>query len=496
MQEHTKLVLSPIQHLSGRLSLLWGLTVFVAACSGSSVFPTDFSIALASEFQPFYLVHGGERTLGPPISAAFQVSGLTQQCFVGGCLEYHPQLDPDRRVILSALPAEIRYRPSPSQEGGTMDDGLYFPETGHSVSGAFHHFFDSYGGVHFFGYPVSQVEVRSESQLVQYFERAILVWDINLPPGDAIQLAPVGSLSFESYSTNNMHSFLQEWEPGVTSTTETVQAIVDFAQAHGGRHVFGSPVGDPHLADDGVMEQVYTNAVVVEDSGAPNGVSLRPLGRLAYGGVGRAVAAADDPESVYYSATGHNVLAAFKTFYNAYGGEHLFGLPISEAFVHDGSLVQYFENVEMAWHPRGDHSLGVSLHELGIQYASSAWSAPEVNMAAASKADSSSGLDIHSWVRFPFVLPGDNQEINVLVTDGRGQPVSDALVKVDLYTLHGMANFVLAPTGADGRSSLLIPASEGQGIDGYLVTYRTVVRVGDTVTVLTDNFQVLTWDDS
>ena len=105
-------------------------------------------------------------------------------------------------------------------------------------------------------------------------------------------------------------------------------------------------------------------------------------------------------------------------------------------------------------------------------------------------------LVVHSWVGFPFVLPGDMQEIDVMVTDGSGHPVVNALVTVHINTSMGVATFVLAPTGADGISNLLFPAGAEQGNDGRLVTYSTRVQAGDTVTVVGDSFYVLALEGS
>ena len=45
----------------------------------------------------------------------------------------------------------------------------YFPETGHTVSGAFLEFYDMHGGPFIFGYPITE-EVYEGGRTVQYFE--------------------------------------------------------------------------------------------------------------------------------------------------------------------------------------------------------------------------------------------------------------------------------------------------------------------------------------
>lgn len=53
-----------------------------------------------------------------------------------------------------------------------QSDVRTFPETGHSLRGAFRVFWESNGGLPIFGYPISEEVVGSNGRLVQWFERA------------------------------------------------------------------------------------------------------------------------------------------------------------------------------------------------------------------------------------------------------------------------------------------------------------------------------------
>jgi vancomycin resistance protein YoaR len=55
-------------------------------------------------------------------------------------------------------------------ESFARDHG-YFPQTGHTLGGAFEWFWQSHGGLAIFGYPISE-EFVEQGVLVQYFERA------------------------------------------------------------------------------------------------------------------------------------------------------------------------------------------------------------------------------------------------------------------------------------------------------------------------------------
>jgi hypothetical protein len=72
----------------------------------------------------------------------------------------------------------------------------------------------------------------------------------------------------------------------------------------------------------------------------------------------RAASRANEPNTLYFNETGHNLRAVFLDYWNRYGGLSLFGLPLTEEFeeVSDTQpgqtfLVQYFERNRFEYHP-------------------------------------------------------------------------------------------------------------------------------------------------
>jgi len=53
----------------------------------------------------------------------------------------------------------------------------------------------------------------------------------------------------------------------------------------------------------------------------------------------------------YFPETGHNVKGEFLEFFRGRGGLEVFGYPITEEFVEDGRLVQYFQRTRLELHP-------------------------------------------------------------------------------------------------------------------------------------------------
>ena len=71
----------------------------------------------------------------------------------------------------------------------------------------------------------------------------------------------------------------------------------------------------------------------------------------------------------YFPGARHTVRGSFLDFYARHGGTPVFGLPLSEAFIEQGQIVQYFERARMEYHPdMQDTPYRVSLGLLGAAY--------------------------------------------------------------------------------------------------------------------------------
>jgi hypothetical protein len=75
-------------------------------------------------------------------------------------------------------------------------DSRTYPQTGHALSGDFLVYFDEHGGLDRFGFPIAEPLVI-EGKLVQDFQRARFVWDLDRPPGERVTTKPIGRVYFE-----------------------------------------------------------------------------------------------------------------------------------------------------------------------------------------------------------------------------------------------------------------------------------------------------------
>ena len=143
-------------------------------------------------------------------------------------------------------------------------------------------------------------------------------------------------------------------------------------RARGGLDIFGLPLTDPITQTNGVVVQYFERVRMEwhpELAGTPYEVLL---GLLAVE-LGHTAPPTAPPTSTtelrwYFPATGHLIATPFRTFWQTRGGLAIFGLPIGEALMEDGRLVQYFERARMELHPElAGTPYEVQLGHLGVQ---------------------------------------------------------------------------------------------------------------------------------
>jgi glucose/arabinose dehydrogenase len=138
---------------------------------------------VAQDFYDYWAANGGLAMFGYPISQEFLEDGVVVQYFERARFERHiTERKEELRVKLGLLGRTItvgREAEGPFAPVGAFPDSpdrRYFPETGHSLSGGFKHYWDTHGGVSVLGLPISEefTEVNpdtGQSYTVQYFER-------------------------------------------------------------------------------------------------------------------------------------------------------------------------------------------------------------------------------------------------------------------------------------------------------------------------------------
>lgn len=146
-------------------------------------------------------------------------------------------------------------------------------------------------------------------------------------------------------------------------------------------------------------------------------------------------------------------------------------------------LVQYFENAVLTFRSGAVSEQGVALRNLGR-------SAFDAAPDGAATAEPAAGLTLHTWARFPIARADDEQEIFVIVLNLSQRPVEQALVTLQFATAEGPAVFVLPATGADGRTSLVLPVAALKATERGAVAYTALARAAQTEAQVRSSFNV------
>jgi hypothetical protein len=239
----------------------------------------------------------------------------------------------------------------------------YFPETGKTVSGGFLEFFDYYGGLPVFGYPITD-EVLEGGRTVQYFERLRLEWHPEVEGGQV----QTGNLGFQVYGRVDP----PVWDPllpgvfYVEQTGHTVGGPFLAMWEQYGAGLFGNPISEPFQVG-GTVYQYFERARMESDSGS-NTVRLGSLGQewlLMTPSVPNPPPA--KPRQRFFAETGQFVNGDFLTYYETQSGVSTLGLPISSEFEEKSRTVQYFEKGRLELYPENDWPYRVQPGLVGLE---------------------------------------------------------------------------------------------------------------------------------
>ena len=121
--------------------------------------------------------------------------GRVVQYFQRSRFEYRVDLPDGQRVQLTSLGRETYTGSSPLNVYNPLACRIY-SETGFPVCFAFLEFFDNYGGLSQFGYPISSFEYH-DNMIVQYFEKARLEWQPWKAEGQRVVVTDLGRIYFD-----------------------------------------------------------------------------------------------------------------------------------------------------------------------------------------------------------------------------------------------------------------------------------------------------------
>jgi len=168
----------------------------VSAAPSARYFP-ETGHWVKGEFLDFFTAHGGVDIFGYPRTEEMLSDGRVVQYFQRARMEKWPENPPPYNVQLMLIGDAVMGPPDPPippdqvpKPGDTAK--TYFPQTGHTLSGAFRDFFTAHGGLMIFGYPTSEPYRGPSGFIVQRFQRARMELHPELPPPYQVSLGLLG----------------------------------------------------------------------------------------------------------------------------------------------------------------------------------------------------------------------------------------------------------------------------------------------------------------
>jgi VanW like protein len=144
---------------------------------------------LSGQIKAFYDHNGGEAIFGLPITEVVRDGDGQLQYFERARFEL--RRDTIALSLIGRALAEGRTDPAFAWlTGSPTPERTFYPQSGHTLGGAFGWFWQAHGALPIFGYPISEEFVEG-GVLVQYFERARFAYHAE-QPDNAVQLSALG----------------------------------------------------------------------------------------------------------------------------------------------------------------------------------------------------------------------------------------------------------------------------------------------------------------
>ncbi len=265
-----------------------------------------------------------------------------------------------------------------------------------------------------------------------------------------------------------------------------------FFQENGGLRVFGFPLTEAYIDSDSERLVQYFQRLRLEYDRSEERVVVSPLGQWALPDPAEQVIApqaeTQAPERVITNDL--QVQDAFLTFYEAHGGENLFGQAISAQLDEGGTRAQYFENARLEWRPEAPLGYRVQPGRLGeVHYR-------QVGIfrnPGRSRPLDSAGVreaDVSASLRAPILYAGEEQIIYVEVKTPEGQrPVAGVSVDLTVHYNGKAESFSLVETDGAGRTHGKLPLSDLQPGQKVRVVVEASAPGGSTIGATSKSFK-------
>ena len=235
-----------------------------------------------------------------------------------------------------------------------------------------------------------------------------------------------------------------------------------FYQENGGLRVFGFPLAEAFVDAESERLVQYFQRLRLEYDPAQDQILVSPLGRWALPQqAGQALAyQPGSPAPSPAKPSDLKVQDAFLTFYQSYGGESLFGQPISDQLDDGGTRSQYFENARLDWVPEAPLGYRVQPGRLGEAHYRHVGIFDDPGRSRPMDSAGIREADVSAALRAPILYAGEEQTVFVDVKTPEGQrPIAGVFVDLTVYYNGKSEPFALPETDGTGHThgSLTLP---------------------------------------
>jgi len=163
---------------------------------------------------------------------------------------------------------------------------------------------------------------------------------------------------------------------------------------------------------------------------------------------------------LFVEKTGKSICHAFLDFYLSHNGQVYFGNPISDFVDEHDTIVQYFENVRLEWHPELPYGEKVVISDLGQVYFDLHVGDPSLLQPELTNNlyGTSETISVQTSVSNALISNGDIETIDAVVSDQFQQPLSGVNVTFEVDRPDGRKEYFTGHiTNPDGMATMDYP---------------------------------------
>ncbi len=461
-----------------------------AASSSSLAATPEGAVTVDTDFREFYRALGGFETLGPAISEPFEQENRRCQYTENVLMCLDPYLTDASRFSFYPLGKKFGISDTPDQQPAQASDRVV---DGFKIYPEFVKLYDTLHGALYVGRPLTKVRTNaSERRIEQYFENMAFYRRYDDPSGE-VHLLPYGA--YDCGVECRYHSTTAF----IPQQIDVEQPFLQLMMRLGGPDVFGQVLSEPFVTDDGMLVQVYENAVPCAPQDQPQAFRLCPVAKwLNMPETAPGPKIFTEQNGVYFYPTqgdqGYHVPIVFDKFIATHGSKEISGQPIAEVMPVDQIYRQCFENYCLDYNTSQPEDQRVSMAPLGSMYLKKV--RPEVSTptveSSAPLIYSIDTVEMRISEANPTLANGQAQRFELLVLSRSDQrPLANVEASLDIVLPDGsLVSAHFPPSGTDGRSTVEV-ASLPPIPNGSIVPYLVCLNVPSTKAICAaENFLI------